>query len=230
VIAAVFLLLVAAVGHAAIWVAAINSTHASGWPQPIVHKLNSLCFLILLVPPPLAACWMLWLDVPSLMPWRMFSSAGTHSVGLLALECYLCLCWLSAAVTVVQRVRWMLMHDASSILRFHRSRSLGTSSILHSPDHPHHAIVHLPGNQSLELDLTERGLDVPRLPPALEGLSIVHLSDFHFTGKIGKPFFEEIVRMSNALEPEVIALTGDFCDKTRYIDWVPETLGRLRAR
>ena len=121
-------------------------------------------------------------------------------------------------------------HDVSTILRFHRSRSLATSNILHSPDHPHHAIVHLPGNESLELDLTERGLDVPRLPPALEGLSIVHLSDFHFTGKVGKPFFEEIVRMSNALEPEIVALTGDLVDKTRFIDWIPDTLGRLKAR
>ena len=129
-----------------------------------------------------------------------------------------------------QRLRWALLHDVSSILRFHRSRSLATGHVLHSPDHPHHAIVHLPGNESLELDLTERGLDVPRLPPALEGLSIVHLSDFHFTGKVGKPFFEEIVRMSNALEPEIVALTGDLVDKTQCIDWIPDTLGRLKAR
>ena len=80
------------------------------------------------------------------------------------------------------------------------------------------------------MDLTERGLDVPRLPPALEGLSIVHLSDFHFTGKVGKPYFEEVVRMSNALEPEIVAVTGDLVDKTQCIDWMPDTLGRLKAR
>jgi uncharacterized protein len=232
VIAAVFLLLVAAVGHAAFWVAAINYIHATAWRQSFINKLNKLFFFCLLVPPPLAACWLPWsnADVPSLVPWRMFSSPESRTTGMLALECYLCVCWLSAAISVVQRLRWMVAHDASSILRFHRSRSLGIGNVLHSPDHPHHAIVHLPGNESLELDLTERGLDVPRLPPALEGLSIVHLSDFHFTGKVGKPFFEEVVRMSNALEPEIIALTGDFVDKSRYIDWIPDTLGRLRAR
>jgi predicted MPP superfamily phosphohydrolase len=107
---------------------------------------------------------------------------------------------------------------------------VATGNVLHSPDHPHHAIVHLPGNESLKLDLTERGLDVPRLPSALEGLSIVHLSDLHFTGRIGKPFFDEIVRMSNALEPEIVALTGDIVDKPPLIDWIPDTLGRLKAR
>ena len=149
---------------------------------------------------------------------------------MLAFETYLGLCLISAAVTLVTRLQWMVSHDASKILRFHRSRRLSTANVLHSPDHPHHAIVRLPGNQSLALDLTERGLDVPRLPPALEGLSIVHLSDFHFTGKVGKPFFEEVVRMSNALEPEIVALTGDLVDKTPCIDWIPETFGRLKAR
>ena len=36
--------------------------------------------------------------------------------------------------------------------------------------------------------------------------------------------------MSNSLEPEIVALTGDLLDKTQCIDWVPETLGRLKAR
>ncbi len=230
VIAAVFLLVVAAVGHAAIWVRVIDRAHASGWPHSIVSKLDKLLFLFLVIPPPVAACWLPWVDVQALMPWRVFSSAAPCTVGMLAMESYLAFCWLGAAVTLVARLRWTLAHDISRIHRFHRSRSLATSHVLHSPDHPHHAIVHLPGNESLELDLTERGLDVPRLPAALEGLSIVHLSDSHFTGRVGKPFFEEIVRMSNALEPEIVALTGDLVDKPRCLDWIPDTFGRLKAR
>jgi uncharacterized protein len=230
VIATVVFLMVAALGHAAIWIAAINRTHASGWPHAIVSKVDKVFFLVLLVPPPIIAYWLLRVDAQSLMPWRVFASTAANSTAVLAWEGYLILCWLGAAAALVDRLRWTIVRDVSSILRFHRSRSLATGDVLHSPDHPHHAIVHLPGNESLELDLTERGLDVPRLPPALEGLSIVHLSDLHFTGKVGKPFFEEIVRMSNALEPEILALTGDLVDKTKCIDWIPGTLGRLKAR
>ena len=229
-IAAVVFLVVAAAGHAAIWVAIINRTHATGWPHSIVSKIDKLFFLLLLAPPPVVAYWLLWVDVQSLMPWHFFSSTAANTIGILAFQGYLGLCGISAVATLVQRLRWRVLQNGSPILRFHRSRSLATSHVMHSPDHPHHSIVHLPGNESLELDLIERGLDVPRLPPALEGLSIVHLSDFHFTGRIGRPFFEEIVRMSNALEPEIVALTGDLVDKTQFIDWIPETFGRLKAR
>ncbi len=229
-IAAVVLLLIAAVGHAAIWVAITNRTHASGWPHRIVKNLDKLWLFVLMGLPLAIAYWLLWVDPRSLMPWRVFSAPAANGAGMLAFAVYLGICWLAAAVTLADRLRWAVLRDVSSVLRFHRSRSLATNPILHSPDHPHHAIVRLPGNESLEVDLTERGLDMPRLPPALEGLSIVHLSDFHFTGKVGKPYFEEIVRMSNALEPEIVALTGDFVDNTRCIDWIPDTIGRLRAR
>jgi len=230
VIAAVVLLVVAAVGHAAIWVAAINRTHASGWPHAIVGKVDKLFFVILFIPPLLAAYWLTRTDVPSLMPWRLFSSSSAQSPGVLAFEGYLCLCWLSAAATLATRMRWRSLRDVSSIRRFYRSRTLAAGDVLRSPDHRHHLLVHLPGNESLQLDLTEHGLDVPRLPPALEGLSLVHLSDFHFTGRIAKPFFEEVVRRSNAMEPEIVALTGDLVDKPPCIEWVPDTLGRLKAR
>jgi hypothetical protein len=185
---------------------------------------------LLLVPPPVAAWWLWRVGGQPLMPWQVFSSPASRTAGILAWEGYLVLCWLWAAATLLRRLRSVHMADASTILRFHRSRSLDTRHVLHCPDHPHHAMVRLPGNESLALDLTERGLDVPRLPPALEGLSIVHLSDFHFTGMIGRPFFEEVVRMSNALEPEIVALTGDLVDRTECIDWIPGTLGRLKAR
>jgi predicted MPP superfamily phosphohydrolase len=91
-------------------------------------------------------------------------------------------------------------------------------------------LVRLPGNESLRLEVNERRLRVPRLPARLEGLSIVHLSDLHFTGKIQRRYFEEVVEQANALQPDLVAITGDLLDKTACIEWVPYTLGRLRAR
>ena len=82
------------------------------------------------------------------------------------------------------------------MLRRHRSRSIrfarrrGEPA---SPDHLHHFLAHLPGNEILHLDFAERSLAVPRLDAALDGLSIVHLSDLHFTGRIGKAFFQDVV-------------------------------------
>jgi predicted MPP superfamily phosphohydrolase len=95
---------------------------------------------------------------------------------------------------------------------------------------PQHFLVRLSGNEILSLDVTERAIDVPRLPPALDGLSLVHLSDFHFTGRVAMDYFREVVRHSNELDPDLVAVTGDLVDRPRCIDWIPETLGRLRAR
>ena len=87
-----------------------------------------------------------------------------------------------------------------------------------------------PGNQMLELEVLERGLEIARLDAALEGLSIVHLTDLHFTGTVKKNYFEEVVRRSNALSLDFIAVTGDILDNVGCLDWVPDTLGKLRAR
>ena len=84
--------------------------------------------------------------------------------------------------------------------------------------------------RDLWLDLTEQAITVPRLAPALDGLSIVHLSDFHFTGHVGKHYFQEVVRHSNELQPDLVAVTGDLVDVAACIDWIPDTLGGLSAR
>jgi hypothetical protein len=146
---------------------------------------------------------------------------------------YLGLCWAAGATGIVQWAWRRAIHRPPAALRRHQSRSIrfgprhGESG---SPDHSHHFLAHLPGNEVLDLDHAERSLAVERLDAALDGLSIVHLSDLHFTGRIGKAFFQDVVDLSNQEEPDLVAVTGDLVDAEAYIDWVPDTLGRLRAR
>src|SRR5439155_520157 len=59
---------------------------------------------------------------------------------------------------------------------------------------------------------------------------IAHLSDLHFTGHVGRAWFEEVVRRTDALEPDLIAVTGDLVDRQWTFSWIPTTLGRLKAR
>jgi predicted MPP superfamily phosphohydrolase len=94
----------------------------------------------------------------------------------------------------------------------------------------HHWLGCFPSNQILKLQLVERGLTIPRLAPALDRLSIVHLSDLHFSGQVSKSYFEEVVRIANGLDPDLVAVTGDLVDRSRFIDWVPDTLGKLTSR
>lgn len=51
-----------------------------------------------------------------------------------------------------------------------------------------------------------------RLPPELHGFSIVQLTDIHVGPTIGRAFVEDVVARTNALAPDLVAITGDLVD------------------
>jgi predicted MPP superfamily phosphohydrolase len=69
------------------------------------------------------------------------------------------------------------------------------------------------------------------LPSAFHGLRVVQISDIHHGLFLPKEWLSEAVRQANRLNPDVIALTGDFITYSRRnIEPAAELLGRLRAR
>ncbi len=69
------------------------------------------------------------------------------------------------------------------------------------------------------------------LPSAFHGLRIVQISDIHHGLFLPKEWLSEAVRQANRLNPDIIALTGDFVTYSRRnIGPAAELLGRLRAR
>ena len=91
-------------------------------------------------------------------------------------------------------------------------------------------LLKVPGNQALQLEEVSKNMRLPRLPSELDGLTIAHLSDLHFTGRIPKRFFDHVVDHTNAMDPDLTVITGDILDSNAYASWIPSTLGRLRAR
>ncbi|WP_310600928.1 metallophosphoesterase [Desulfobulbus sp.] len=53
---------------------------------------------------------------------------------------------------------------------------------------------------------------LPGLPAELDGLSLVQLTDLHVGLLLKGPWLEEVVRKTNALNPDLIVLTGDMVD------------------
>src|ERR1700674_5888625 len=69
------------------------------------------------------------------------------------------------------------------------------------------------------------------LPSAFHGLRVVQISDIHHGLFLPKEWLSEAVRQANRLNPDIIALTGDFVTYSRRnIEPAAEHLGRLRAR
>jgi predicted MPP superfamily phosphohydrolase len=74
-------------------------------------------------------------------------------------------------------------------------------------------------------------VELRRLPSELDGLRIVHLSDIHHSPFTGRRQVERAVEIANSLQPDIIALTGDYVSHERdYVAPCAELLGRLRAR
>lgn len=59
-------------------------------------------------------------------------------------------------------------------------------------------------------------VDVPvtltKLPKALDGFTLVQLTDIHVGGTVGRDFVEDLVSRTNELGGDAIVLTGDFVD------------------
>ena len=73
-------------------------------------------------------------------------------------------------------------------------------------------------------------LCLPRLPPAWDGLTILHLTDLHFCGTPDKAFFRHVIERCRDWEPDLVALTGDVVDSYKHHRWIVPLLGRLRWR
>ncbi len=53
---------------------------------------------------------------------------------------------------------------------------------------------------------------LPKLPKELDGFTIVQLTDLHLGPMRGREWMEEVVRRTNALKPDLVAVTGDLVD------------------
>lgn len=74
-------------------------------------------------------------------------------------------------------------------------------------------------------------LPIPDLHPALEGFKIVQMSDFHFYPFTQLPLIEKAVSLANSLQPDLIALTGDFVlDNLQSVHELAPVLTKLQAR
>ena len=60
------------------------------------------------------------------------------------------------------------------------------------------------------LEFTRRVLPVRRLPPALQGALLVHVSDIHAGGRVHGDYLIESLHRITALQPAVVVYTGDF--------------------
>jgi uncharacterized protein len=81
------------------------------------------------------------------------------------------------------------------------------------------------------IEVTEHRIGLVHLPESFRGLRIVQLTDIHHGLYFPAAALSFAVELTNKLEPDIVALTGDFVTRSRnYIEPAAEMLGGLRAR
>jgi uncharacterized protein len=82
-----------------------------------------------------------------------------------------------------------------------------------------------------QVEVSRVDVRLERLPAAFDGLTVAHLSDIHFGPFLGAGFLSRCVEIVNSLQPDVIALTGDFTFGAKhYAEPCAEALAPLRSR
>ncbi len=222
----VLLYTLALVGHVALLNTLNNHFHALGIPRPIIAAQTIASRSTMLFAPVLLA----WLARDA--DWSLLSrkSWQDYPWGLLF---YVGFC-SSIAITYVPR--WLgraLFSRPADVLKSNRSQRHDLSSTAEGDGTQStlgRLVTRLPLNESLRLDVTEKELVITRLPEALDGLSIAHLSDLHLTGGIPRAYFRRVVELTNELDVDLVMLSGDLIEQPACWSWIDDTFARLRAR
>jgi predicted MPP superfamily phosphohydrolase len=211
----------ALIGHLALFLACFNRLHAIGMHR----RPRRLLELLLVCFSAGAIVWYGWGWISGTSPF-----AGWHS-GTPWLPTYANFCLVAAAATVPCWLWPKLLARQPSQLVACESRTIDVAARLGSiPLHGQARLFALfPGNEFLHLQVSQKTLRVPHLPCELNGLTITHLSDLHFTGDIGQAYFDFIIEQANGLQSDVLIISGDIIESTHCEPWLHQTLGKLTA-
>ena len=76
------------------------------------------------------------------------------------------------------------------------------------------------------INVVEETIPVPRLPHSLAGMRVAFLADLHHGPFTSLSYIQTVVAMTNALQPDVICLGGDYIHRgSKYIEPCIKALG-----
>ncbi len=219
------LFLLAVAGHGVLVIASHNRWYGTGLPHKVIDLIQ-LAHALLLLAGVIAFVRLIGLDfTPLLRP-------GQVPQHLLPLAAYVYLCWFAVFAFVVLTVR-RLLRGKPAVLESNHTRTVDVAKELgYKPagGGKRGFLARLPYNEVFQVDLNEKTLRLKRLPPAWDGLSILHISDVHFVGTPDRPFFRYVMEQCAAWAPDLIAFTGDTVDSDTHHRWIVPMFGRLKSR
>jgi uncharacterized protein len=216
------LLLFALVGHVALFVLPINllyGTRFRGWYVTTIRWVLKAAIAL----GPLSFLW--FQSRVLLQPIDAWNLPPT-------LQAYLALCEIFALGVVYATVRRWLRRAPVHQLANHTqlvdvARALGRKPVGAGK---HAWFAHFPGNQIFQVDFVEKIFRLPQLPPAWDGLTILHITDLHLCGVPDREFYEHVLDRCATEPADLLVITGDILDSDAHYHWIAPLLRRLRWR
>ena len=218
------LFVLAILGHTTLWISAINRLHARPWPEGRLRALRHVHeFCVVAFPPFLIATAGLW--GPRLLVTNRWSEAGLGWFVLFTA------CWLGSVWLVYVSLRHWLGRTPSAQVGFQQhlvdvAFELGERPIASGP---YVNLARLPFNGQYRVEISSKTIQLLRLPQELDGLTIWHISDWHFSGTLRREFYERIVLEMQRRPADLILFTGDLIDNPACLEWLDSTLEKLTA-
>ncbi|MCC9607629.1 metallophosphoesterase [Blastopirellula sp. JC732] len=218
------LIFLALAGHIALWSRVHCFVHSLPWKQTLIDWLELGIILITGIVPIAFVAHFLWgpaIDWNSREIWFQFPLL------------YFWACWIALVIAFGLWVQHRL--DERHAAGYFSSKQIGEAQLTREIPVEHLAVPKVqlanrfPGNQILEYVVTEKELRLPRLPKALDGFTVTHLSDLHLTGEFLPRFYQIAFDAANDLKSEMIVISGDIFDVDSCIEWSESTLGKLSA-
>lgn len=218
----------AAVGHFAFALWLFNRLHAQPWQYRFRQVLERLLVIVALGIP------LLFLLEAGQVLFGFATRVGWGVKGLEWIEAGWLYGWFCCGVLVLSIPLWLwpkLRYRVPVELIANETQVVDLSPIAKPTVHGTfpRLCAALPGNEVFRLNVQIKTLHHPRLPAGLKGLRIAHLTDMHLTGKIGSEYFQEVVRLTNELKPDIVALTGDIAEKMKCLPWIRPLFEKLHS-
>jgi predicted MPP superfamily phosphohydrolase len=228
------------VGHLGLWAATFNQIHSTACPRQ-ARKLSEILLIVIGLLPPLllgvAFLGRLWQKSPQSSVTEHFEAfsknlfSGPYPLASWLFWLYVATCWLLGTGLLL---RWLYRKFVDQPVPALVERQSRRIKVRQNP----HPLLHgwfprllglVPFNQVLQIQV-ERITWALDVPPELDGLRIVHLSDLHLTGEVDLFYFQQVVAASNQFEPDLVLVTGDLLDAEQCLDWIEPIFSQLKSR
>ena len=219
VLGTLFLVAAIAAGHVAVFVYLVNVIHAFGSRE----RTMSVCKISLLV----------WLILGGVLLIREGLRVPGPGEGLSWMMGY---AWICLFVGTVAFPAFTMHHHLRSRPRAieHRSSAIdlaarhGLENLV--GDGRYAGLLRLSWNESLRLRKVDWEIEIPDLPEALDGLTVLQVSDLHFAPCFKPLYFETVIGHAAEMEADLVVFTGDLVDHDSGVDWIEPILSRLKGK